>query len=406
MNSKNRCFVRPWMALVIFVVAAGATVFMSGEQPGQMANPRSSMNVPILSHGPQEDSIQGLPEDWSFHHLVFTDSGSEEDAIAKGRHEEWQRIVSEPRYLFYQMKRARARAAAAAVQTPESLVLLPKISELLMAKPSPIRTKSKLTKDWNETLPYTTMPAGQYPAKFSFNGSESCSDYAVFPTGGAGSGTQANIIAYKNLYASDGCGSTIPSVYWAYYTPVGSGGGTVTLSPVIDWSGSQVAYVETLGSTSYLVLLHMATNSGSGVTTLASGSYPCTAPCYTTFSLGATDTNSSPFYDYAHDIMYVGDDAGVVHQFTTVFGGTPTVGWKSTTVGSTRKLTGPVVDPNSGSIFFEDSSGYLHSLSSSGGTAVTANQNDCGTAGLTDAPLIDSAYISILRLCLCFLRMR
>jgi hypothetical protein len=91
--------------------------------------------------------------------------------------------------------------------------------------------------------------------------------------------------------------------------------------------------------------------------------------------------------------MYVGDDVGIVHQFKSFFGGPPTVGWTSTTVGSTSKLTGPVVDPNSpGLIYFGDSSGYLHSLTSSGGTAVTADQNDCGTAGFTDAPLIDSAY--------------
>jgi len=32
-----------------------------------------------------------------------------------------------------------------------------------------------------------------------------------------------------------------------------------------------------------------------------------------------TDTNSSPFYDYTNDAMYVGDDSGKLCKFTGVF---------------------------------------------------------------------------------------
>jgi hypothetical protein len=164
---------------------------------------------------------------------------------------------------------------------------------------------------------------------------------------------------------------------------------------VIDWAGDQVAFVETIGSTAYLVLLRM-TNSGSSVTTpssvSASSYHGCTAPCYTTFSLSTTDSNSPPFYDYAHDTIYVGDDGGNVHQFTTAFGGTPTAGFTTKVTGSETNthLTGPVVDPNSALIFVGDNSGYLHSINSSGGSLQTSNQTDTSSHGLVDAPLVDS----------------
>ena len=98
---------RKWPWVAVFVLVAGLTVFVSGQQRGQIANPQSSMSVPILTSGPQPDSLElpGLPTDWSFHHLTFTDPGTEEDAINAGRQEEWLRVVNEPRYIIQQLKR-------------------------------------------------------------------------------------------------------------------------------------------------------------------------------------------------------------------------------------------------------------------------------------------------------------
>ena len=55
MNSKSHRSMRPFIGLAIFTIVAGLTVFMSGQQRGQMANPQSSMHVPILTSGPQQD---------------------------------------------------------------------------------------------------------------------------------------------------------------------------------------------------------------------------------------------------------------------------------------------------------------------------------------------------------------
>ena len=42
-----------------------------------------------------------------------------------------------------------------------------------------------------------------------------------------------------------------------------------------------------------------------------------------TFNGAQPATNSSPYYDYSHDALYVGDDNGMLHKFTPVLTGTP-----------------------------------------------------------------------------------
>src|SRR5215467_4103016 len=49
--------------------------------------------------------ITGIPEDWSDRQVVFSDPGTEQDAIWNGRHAQWQRIVNNPRYVIQQMKK-------------------------------------------------------------------------------------------------------------------------------------------------------------------------------------------------------------------------------------------------------------------------------------------------------------
>src|SRR5579863_1890065 len=54
----------------------------------------------------------GLPDDWTHHHLVFSPAGSEKDAIRRGRHQDWQRIVNDRRYVMLQAKRHAAATIA------------------------------------------------------------------------------------------------------------------------------------------------------------------------------------------------------------------------------------------------------------------------------------------------------
>jgi hypothetical protein len=255
-----------------------------------------------------------------------------------------------------------------------------------------------------------TTVANAYPAKYSFSttnancASSPPADYVVYPTGLAGSATQATIVGYDNLYSS--CSGTVPSVSWAYNT-----GGTATLSPVISLKGDQVAYIQSEGTNAYLVILTPLAGSGgavgaptfgTGAGLVSNSSYRgCTAPCYTTIELsgGPNDTNSSPFYVYSTaDTLYVGDNIGKLHQFTGVFLGTPgeviiTGSWPISVSGNV--LTSPVFDAGtSGNIFVADSGGFLYSYKASAippTHEMTSSKLTyaSGTVGIVDGPLVD-----------------
>ena len=142
--------------------------------------------------------------------------------------------------------------------------------------------------------------------------------------------------------------------------------------------------------------------AGSSHTAVSANYRTCTAPCYTTITLSGSpnDTNSSPFYVYGADLVYVGDNNGEIHKLTGVFSGTPaeasTGGWPVTASTQTSPiLTSPVYDSGASQLLFVgDASGYLHSITTTGATTqtvLTSNQMVCGTAGMVDPPIIDSS---------------
>ena len=217
--------------------------------------------------------------------------------------------------------------------------------------------------------------------------------------GGSGG---ASIVAYDNLYS--GCTGTVPSVYWAYDT-----GGVAATSPVLSGKGDQVAFVQNAGAgvTGQLVILRWKSSTTDTVdapnallTAVTNANYPtCTAPCYTTlqFPAGGTisDNNSSPFYDFAHDVLYVGDDGGHLRRFNNVFKGTTvnppaqaTTGGFPVAITGGGVLTGPVFDDGSGKVFVASDSGILTAVLASSG-AQTQSAVVGGNHGIFDAPLLD-----------------
>ena len=251
-------------------------------------------------------------------------------------------------------------------------------------------------RDWKVDLgPGAAVPAGKYPAKFNFSnivavcaGAQTppLPDFVVFGTGV--DAPAASIGAFTNLY--NGCPTgPHPANYWGYNT-----GGKVLTSPVLSLDGTQVAFTQTSGGTASLVLLrwlafdHSLQSPTIPNIVIPSAYFGCTAPCMTSFLLGADDTNSSVYYDYGSDIAYVGDDSGKLHQFTNIFKGTPAASgspWPVTVSGN--KLTGPVHDPVTGT-FVGDSGGFLYRVDAGGGVTASGRL-DFGT-GLAEGPIIDS----------------
>jgi len=327
-----------------------------------------------------------VPDDWTHHHLIFSDPGSFAEAVNQGSFERWYKVVTDPRFMIQQAKRA-GRASTIDSERP--------------------REKRALHNDWSMSLGNGgSVGAGQYPAKFPFGTSNaSCAnDFVVYNTGLAGSASQPTINAYSNLYSS--CSGSVPSVYWRYNTayPQGSTTGdssVITTSVVLSLDGTQLAFVQNNSSNvASLVLLKWQSSSSlvqmdSATNNVTTGSYrSCTAPCMTRITLSGSgkDTNSSPFYDYSNDVLYVGDNSGKLHKFTGVFLGTPaevTASWPVAV--STNVLTAPVYDSGTKRIFVADSGGFLYSYTTAGAAVMKSSQLAAsGSQGIVDAPLVDS----------------
>lgn len=390
----------------------------------------AAFSIPVLGQEvPSASPLSGgVIDDWSHHHLVFSNPGKEREALDHGTYSRWWKIVNEPRYALQQTKRSsgvktldessvRAFAGANFGEKPS----LQRIGHL---GPEPrgggpiglhsLHSLDGLNQDWDEGL----IAGGQvqpnmYPAKFSFSTTTaSCtSDYVVYPTGVAGATGAATIVAYNHLYAGSGGCTTPPTVYWAYNTGPGS---TVTTSPILSLDGSEVAFIQYNGTTASLVVVRWKASTGS----LTSPSTPttvtdlatCTTPCMTVTALGAavSDTYSSPYYAYkADDALYVGDDSSHPYKITGVFNGTTSPTVTSVTLNATAyHVASPVYDSTSGCVFVGDSEGYVYSVSSGvAGNVCTGSSfalfghsealGGGANEGIFDGPLVDSTAATV-----------
>jgi hypothetical protein len=424
MKNLNRFFAKPSIITLASVMLLAIGILVWGHKVHGSQMPINAGSI----------QINGVPDDWTHRHVVFSDPGAESDAFRDGVHDTWLKIVNDPRYIMQQLKHhlpAQGPAAAnvdwiermARTNAPTEVLTTAGAEEAQLsvagaAHPAKSKTK-KITKDWNETLGSATAPSYPvYPAKWSFNttGASCADDFVIYPTGQAGSISHASIIAYYNLYTT-GCAGPVPEVDWAYNT-----GGTASLAPVFSLNGSQVAFIQTSGSVASLVLLtYPFTPPGAGTLTTpiapmskTPATYPgCTAPCMTSIALNGShnDLTSNPYYDYGTDSLYVGDSSGALHKFHPVFNGTAgtpfaevTISGWPLTLNAANSPTSPLYDGTSGCVFVGDTGGILYSVNSGNPGAVctsttaskhgTSSQLDV-TYGIRDAPLVDSTAAKV-----------
>ena len=228
-----------------------------------------------------------------------------------------------------------------------------------------------------------SIAPNMFPAKFGFNPDATvtvancASDYAVYGLNVAGSATQANLVGITNLYSGTGglCGAA-PTVNWAYDATNVSGGKILT-STVISMDGTQIAYVESAGTSAVFHILTWKAGEGTSatiaVTPTAVGVCSATTSCLRslTYSASATDTLSSPWVDYATDKAFVGSDDGKIYRISCVFkcaaNTNPTVDWTFTlpvkgTGGASATPNGPVYDSDTARLFVGDQLGELWTL--------------------------------------------
>ena len=220
-------------------------------------------------------------------------------------------------------------------------------------------------------------------------------------SGGSGTPSQGNLVAFNQLYKTT-CDDTanppvrrVPNTLFYYNT---STGGVVDTSPVLSMDGTQIAFTERNGTTVSLVLLKWSVAGSPGapftppLAASAAAYLACTAPGMYKMSLGADNAIASPYYDYAADAIYVGDAAGRMHKFTGVFNGTPAPAgapWP-VTVSAGNQMSNAVYDQATGLVFVGSargvsSGGQLHSISSAGTVVSTGQLATNIVAGQADA---------------------
>jgi hypothetical protein len=168
-------------------------------------------------------------------------------------------------------------------------------------------------------------------------------------------GSQANIVAFNELYSGSGtslCNLSNPEFIFSY----ASGVGPIATSPGLSINGTKTTYVENdpnigailhvltfaSGSTEYGTAASCANNNNGGATLPTCATNPVipgstagstaidfmlplglVAANAATGAAGMADSFSSPFTDYANDTTYVGDNNGFLYAITPTFNATP-----------------------------------------------------------------------------------
>jgi hypothetical protein len=202
------------------------------------------------------------------------------------------------------------------------------------------------------------------------------------------------------------CGTAQPTVMWAYDASTAAANSPMLGSPILSQDGTKVAFIESATTGAILHVLRWKSGDGGtnlGATPVAPTTSTSTGSTYTTCLGGTTscmfnltlgtnnNTNSPPFYNYATDMLYVGDNGGRLWKVTGVFHGTPTIAaapWNAgVLVDSGATLTGPVYDSGTGNIFVGDSNGRLSFVPDS--TGILSATNISGLGAITDPPIVD-----------------
>jgi hypothetical protein len=306
----------------------------------------------VLAAGPEH---VGLPWDWSHEHLVF--SKTDDPAV--------QELIQKDPRAFHQWLRRNRTGAADGV--PVSFDTFWPFDGSFIETPSPglhpeFRSMSRGAKqvgrrDWGQSLGATrfspvnaTNAEPLYPAKYTFdiNAIPSCqNDFVVFPTTAAGASPtnpggingQASIIAFDQLYSSQGgttgiCGDNGPAAIWAYINaacPAAASSDPIASSPVISLDGTKVAWVTSTGKVQIVTY-------GTGVTIDGGDESVVNPACIgsvssggdgaslQTLTLGNATHNptsgvsvSAIFVDYTSDSAYVGDNDGYLHKISPFF---------------------------------------------------------------------------------------
>jgi hypothetical protein len=385
---------------------------------------------------------QSLVTDWTSRHVIFTNPGSEMDALMNGHRQEWRSFVNNPRYIAQQLRRSAARSGRLTAGT--SAFTEPKTEDFGRHGIN----SGSIGAAWTSNVTSGTADEGTgkgvYPAVYTadFDTPSCTADYAVYPVNVLGTSSQPGLVVYNHLYVnstSNGfcTGLSKPDVFASYYvyTTATELGAIYTIqgSPVISESGTQIAFVVNDSAHGYLRFYVITLPSkadgtigapteltDAGTEAGASGAHGTQTTTNGTVSdvlLLSNDDQAltSPWVDFTTNTAYVASSGGKIYKIENVFGDTgttvptevTTAPWPFQPSGGTTVLTSPVVDPQTGDIIVGATSGTdigdLFCVTSAGAacgtttaeghfTVATSVTNPAGTTntdgGIFDAPVV------------------
>ena len=324
----------------------------------------------------------GFPEDWTHHRIKFNSAML---------HQHPEIAVREPRAAIQLYKEAVAQSKPRLLNPPTA----------------PDFTAPAPHADWSIGLGTGRIAPGMYPAKWNSDPtlpitSANCNtDFVIYGLNVAGTGSQAGMIAFYNLYSGATgtplCTGGQPKVLFSYNTSTVTNG-LIRTSPVLSSDGKKVGFIETTINNPKTTIFHVLTIPaiGSNGTSATAPVAPPSGAMTSLTIVANSDTRSSPWIDYGSDSAYVAADDGKLYKIHPVFTGTPalvtTAPWPIT-IKLNSVFTSPVLDVN-GDIYLGAGNGNLYTLNVNSTTTppITIHAVGSGTPnpGVLDSPLLDS----------------
>ncbi len=154
----TQSFRRIYLTAAFFLTVAGIAGFspLMHAQDG----PHPSDAKPVVDAVVQRDiddwvlQGRGVADDWTHHHLVFSNPGTEQQAIENGNYEQWLKIVNDPRFTVQQIKRSGGVKAVEDADgstggAPDAEVSKSAPKDRRLPLPGP---KANFKKDWNMAI--------------------------------------------------------------------------------------------------------------------------------------------------------------------------------------------------------------------------------------------------------------
>lgn len=171
----------------------------------------------------------GLPQDWSYRHLIYSNPETQDEAMANGTLDQWNRNANDPRFLIQLEKKQEAAAAAQGMAVGGKAAALENNGIAVQAaavkkkKPKPSPTPGpEIHRDWSNVMGGVSGAGASrtYPAKFSFaiSGKSCANDFVVFTTAQGGATSSGTFYSQPGTFTNPPLAGETIAITNALYT--------------------------------------------------------------------------------------------------------------------------------------------------------------------------------------------